>query len=80
MHGDADTTTPLAGAEAYCERLQQHSVACELNVYEGVGHLLTRNLQQQERDFDADPEAVADGVARHLAFLRALGYIERAAD
>jgi hypothetical protein len=42
-------------------------------VYPGLGHLLTRNLASQERDFDPDPAARADGVARQLAFLRSLG-------
>ena len=47
---------------------------CELNVYEGVGHLLTRNLANQESDFDPDPEARADGIARHLRFLAELQF------
>ena len=37
VHGSKDTLTPLAGAQRYCDRLRQSGVACEANVYEGVG-------------------------------------------
>jgi acetyl esterase/lipase len=70
VHGDRDTLTPLAGAQRYCERLRERGTPCELNVYAGVGHLLTRNLMNQETSFDPDPEARADGIAKHNAFLR----------
>jgi len=75
VQGAADTLTPLSGAERYCEALRAQGGTCELNVYEGVGHLLTRNLDHQESNFDPDPEAVTDGAQRHLAFLRAHGFI-----
>jgi acetyl esterase/lipase len=75
VQGDADTLTPLSGAARYCERLTERGGICELHVYEGLGHLLTRNLAYQEGDFDPDPEAVADGVAQHLRFLRELGFM-----
>jgi acetyl esterase/lipase len=75
VQGDADTLTPLSGAEQYCTRLVALGGTCDLNVHEGVGHLLTRNLGYQEGDFDPDPEAVAAGVAEHLEFLRKQGFI-----
>ncbi len=75
VQGDADTLTPLSGAERYCARLIELGGTCELHVYEGVGHLLTRNLEYQEGDFDPDPVAVADGIAEHLRFLRELGFL-----
>jgi len=74
VQGDEDTLTPLSGAEQYCSRLTELDGTCELHVYEGVGHLLTRNLEYQEGDFDPDPAAVADGIAEHLRFLRDLGF------
>lgn len=52
---------------------------CELHVYEGVGHLLTRNLANQESDFDPDPEARADGIAQHERFLTELGFVRSGA-
>jgi acetyl esterase len=75
VQGAEDTLTPLSGAERYCKRLTESGGSCALHVYKGVGHLLTRNLAQQESDFDPDPEAVADGVAQHLRFLAELGFI-----
>ncbi len=74
VNGDRDTLTPLSGSETYCEQLRGFGVRCDLHVYKGVGHLLTRNLANQERDFDPDPAAVADGIAQLAAFLAELGY------
>jgi acetyl esterase/lipase len=75
VHGAEDTLTPLAGAQRYCERVRQRGTMCELHVYEGVGHLLTRNLANQESDFDSDPDARADGIERHRRFLVRFGFI-----
>jgi len=76
VQGDADTLTPLSGAKGFCAALAKQGTECVLDVHAGVGHLMTRNLAEQERDFDPDPEAVAAGVKRQLEFLRAHGYIE----
>jgi len=74
VQGDADTLTPLKGAEAFCAGLKAAGGACELNRYPGVGHLLTRNLKNQESDFDVDPQASQDGYLKFEAFLAARGY------
>jgi acetyl esterase/lipase len=76
VHGERDTLTPLAGAKRYCAALESLGRACDLHVYPGLGHLLTRDLAHQESDFDPDPEARADGIARQVEFLRKLGFIE----
>ncbi len=75
VQGAEDTVTPLAGARRFCERLSGIGTVCDLHVYEGLGHLLTRNLVVQERDFDPAPEAGADGVERHRRFLVRLGFV-----
>ncbi|MEW6363324.1 MAG: alpha/beta hydrolase [Acidobacteriota bacterium] len=75
VHGAEDTLTPLSGARRFCDRLIEAGGICELNAYKGLGHLLTRNLENQESEFDPDPNARADGIARHLAFLRILGLV-----
>jgi acetyl esterase/lipase len=75
VHGGKDTLTPLSGAKRYCDLLEEAGVPCELNVYENLGHLLTRNLAYQEGDFDPDPQARADGIERHTRFLMKMGYI-----
>jgi acetyl esterase/lipase len=76
VHGELDTLTPLAGVRRYCAALTELGQHCEVHVYPGVGHLLTRQLADQERDYDPDPEARADGITRQREFLTKLGFIE----
>lgn len=70
--GEKDTLTPLEGAQRYCLMLVQRRVQCELRVYEGLGHLLTRNLAEQESNFDPDPLAREDALAKQVEFVRKL--------
>ena len=77
IEGAADTETPLPGAQRFCERAKEIGAACELHVYPGLGHLLSRNLDphaQEEGPFDPDPVAMTDAHAREDAFLVRLGY------
>jgi acetyl esterase/lipase len=73
--GEKDTLTPLAGAKTYCEALARFGKRCDLHVYPGLGHLLTRNLTNQESGFDPDPKARADGVLQQHRFLRQMGFV-----
>jgi len=75
VQGEADTLTRSGGAEAFCERLHEAHVACELALYPNLGHLLTRKLDNQENDFDPDPAAVADAHRREQRFLADHGFI-----
>jgi len=70
VQGDRDTLTPLAGAQRFCLNITMTRGQCELRVYSELGHLLTRNLAEQESQFDPDPVARADGLARQIAFIR----------
>ena len=74
INGDKDTLTPLSRAERFRDRVIQAGGVCELHVYPGVGHLLTRNLANQEDNFDPDPKFKADGIAQLERFLREQGY------
>jgi acetyl esterase len=76
VHGERDTLTPLAGVRRYCAALTALRQRCDLHVYPGVGHLLTRNLRNQENDFDPDPVARADGIAQQDRFLRSVGFVQ----
>jgi acetyl esterase len=76
VHGEKDTLVPLPGVKRFCDRVVQSGGVCKLVIYPGLGHLLTRNLANQERDFDPDPKARADGIAQHERFLRERGFIQ----
>jgi acetyl esterase len=77
MEGAADTETPLAGVERFCERAKQAGGTCELHVYPNLGHILSRNLEphaQEEGPFDPDPAAMTDTHAVEAAFLVRIGF------
>lgn len=75
INGDKDTVTPMARAEKFRDRVIQAGGICELHIYPGVGHLLTRKLADQLTDFDPDPKFRADGIAQLDRFLRERGYL-----
>jgi acetyl esterase len=77
VNGDRDTLTPLSRAERFRDRVLQAGGVCELLVYPGVGHLLTRNLANQEDSFDPDPKFKADGIAQLERFLREHGFLSK---
>jgi len=77
VNGDKDTVTPIQDAQAFRERVVRAGGICELHVYPGVGHLLTRNVANQLSSFDPDPVFRADGYAQFERFLRERGYIPR---
>ena len=75
VQGEEDTIVYAKDARAFCAAAQKSGVRCELHVYPGVGHLLTRNLKVQYRDFDADPKFAKEAHELEDAFLVSLGYI-----
>lgn len=72
VQGAEDTLTPLSGAQRFCLALATLRVTCDLRVYDGLGHLLTRNLAEQENAYDPDPLARADALRHQVEFLRTL--------
>lgn len=79
VSGDADTLTPVADAYLYCQAVKRQGKFCHVEVFPEVGHLLTRNLEQQEYDFDVDPETARKARARIYAFLAQRGFLATAA-
>ena len=69
VQGGKDSLTPLSATLRFCEKVTASGGRCQLNVYPGVGHLLTRNLKNQEDDFDPDPASRDDGIAKQNRFL-----------
>ncbi len=80
IHGEMDTLTPLAGVQKYRRAVVDAGGTCLVHVSEGVGHLLTRNLANQEDDFDPDPEKRADGREKLKLFLEQQGYAPQERD
>jgi acetyl esterase/lipase len=76
--GDSDVVTPNNAATRFCDAVRAASGRCELHVYPGVGHLLTRKLDRTAQEmgpFDPDPATIADTLAKADAFLASLGYL-----
>ena len=75
--GDQDVVTPNGAAGRFCAAVKGAGGRCELHVYPGVGHLLTRKLDRESQEmgpFDPDPATIADTVEKADAFLASLGY------
>lgn len=72
VQGAEDSLTLLRGAQRFCVLLAAQRQACDLRVYEGLGHLLTRNLADQENAFDPDPLARADALRHQVRWLQQL--------
>lgn len=79
VNGDADLVTPLGEAERFRDAVVASGSTCELIVYRGVGHLLTRKLDRHSQEmgpFETDPADKADAQAKMDAFLAKLGYLQ----
>lgn len=78
IQGDSDTVATLVGARRFCKRANEVGGTCELDVYPGLGHLLTRNIDphvQERGPFDPNPAAISDAHLKERAFLVRIGYI-----
>jgi acetyl esterase/lipase len=80
IQGEKDSIVFAKDAEAFCANAAGKAARCELHVYPGVGHLLTRNLKVQFKDFDSDPACAANAHELEDAFLCRLGTRENRAD
>jgi acetyl esterase/lipase len=76
IQGEEDTIVKANDARAFCAAANAVGVRCELHVYPGVGHLLTRNLKVQYKDFDSDPAFAAEAFRYENSFLESLGYMK----
>jgi acetyl esterase/lipase len=74
IEGEKDSIVFAKDAQAFHDAAIKAGAKCELHIYPGVGHLLTRNLKVQYKDFDPDPAVQADAHQREDDFLFALGY------
>ncbi len=76
IQGEEDTIVKAHDARAFCAAATAAGVRCELHVYPGVGHLLTRNIKVQYKDFDSEPAFAAEAFRFENLFLESLGYMK----
>jgi acetyl esterase/lipase len=69
IQGAADPYTTLAGAQRFCLIIVSQRQTCDLRVYEGLGHVLGRNIRDDGRPFDPDPVARADALRHQVQSL-----------
>ncbi len=73
IQGEEDTIVLTRDAIAFRDAAQKAGANCTLHVYPRVGHLLTRNLQVQYKDFglmcnqSASPVTLSPEIARFPA-------------
>jgi acetyl esterase/lipase len=77
IQGEKDSIVFAKDAIDFRDAAIRVGAKCILSIYPGVGHLLTRNLKVQYRDFDADPIDAADAYYKQIDFLVSLGYIRK---
>jgi len=76
LQGDVDTETPLAHAQEFCAAMRAASNQCELQVYEGYGHLFTPAGQDDRGAPAPDPATAARAAERADRFLREQGFLD----
>lgn len=64
VHGAEDSVTHAPASEKFCTLIKTAGGYCRLHVFPGLGHLLTRKLDDQRTSIDADPDAIE--AAQHL--------------
>lgn len=75
ISGEEDTLTPHRYAVGFCEQMRKTGNRCEIESFEAAGHLLTRDLENQESDFDPAPENLARARVAIISFLDSEGFI-----
>jgi len=73
--GREDTVAPAANADAYCAKVHAVQGICEVVAYPGVGHLLTRKIDDQRSSLDPDPALERAAYVEQEDFLRRIGYL-----
>jgi acetyl esterase/lipase len=76
LQGNLDTVTPMTGAKRFCERMRATGNVCELQVYEGFGHLFTPAGIPDDGMPQPDPAISADASKRVDRFLESLGFLK----
>ena len=70
IQGADDSVTPTETARRFCAVMRDHDRPCELAIYPGLGHVLSRDLDDQLAGLAIDEAALADSEERMGHFLR----------
>ena len=76
LQGDVDSVTPLSGAKRFCERMRTAGNVCELQVFEGFGHLFTPAGTPDDGMPQPDPATSAEALKRADRFLKSRGFLK----
>ena len=76
LQGDVDTVTPLVGVSRFCNRMREAGNVCELELYEGYGHLFTPAGVPDSGQPKPDPKITEKAMARTDEFLKSLGFLK----
>jgi acetyl esterase len=77
IQGEQDSIVFAKDARSFRDAAVKAGAICKLYIYPDVGHLLTRNLKVQYKDFKATPEDMADAKKKEDNFLIEMGYISK---
>lgn len=80
IDGAADSITLAADAVAFHDKAIDAGATCYIHLYPGVGHMLSRNIKVQYKDFDPNPSFIADAHKWEDDFLQKLGYYNKIQD
>ena len=75
IQGERDSLTPTDAAQRFCAAMRAANRECELALYPGLGHVLSRDLHDQESGEDIDEPALLDSENRMQQFLHAHGIL-----
>ncbi len=75
IQGERDSLTPTDAAQRFCAAMHAANRDCELALYPGLGHVLSRDLHDQESGEDIDEPALKDSENRMQRFLHAHGIL-----
>ena len=76
LQGDVDTVTPMTGAKRFCERMRAAGNVCELQIYEGFGHLFTPVGIPDDGMPQPDSTVAATALKRADRFLESRGFLK----
>ena len=76
LQGRHDTVTPLAGVQAFADKMLAAGNRCELVIFNGVGHLFTPAPEPDHGWPKPDLKIQAEAFAKADAFLKTIGYVK----